>query len=185
MIFLERIWNMRISYPTTDMNLVVDFQKSDLDVISSLLNARLSPLLERIYGISKNSIRANDMFIVRYDGKGQQALRPHTDYSHISFNILLNDGFVGGGTRFYHRLEGRFFDARPKPGDVLINNAMVSHEGLATTKGKDQQKKKSNHKYFIEAAKKSIFIIHHSLMHFVSLVHSLSIVLRSKEHGTF
>ena len=123
------------SYPTTDLNVVVDFEKEDLDVLSKLLNARLSPLLERIYGISKDSIRANDMFVVRYDGAGQQALNPHTDYSHISFNILLNDEFVGGGTRFYNRLNQETFDARPKPGDVLINNAMVTHEGLATTKG--------------------------------------------------
>ncbi len=129
------------SYPTTDMSVVADFQNSDLHIISSLLSARLSPLLEKIYGITKSSIRANDMFVVRYDGDGQQALTPHTDSSHISFNILLNDGFVGGGTRFYHRLEQRFFDARPKPGDVLINNAMVRHEGLATTKGTCTKKK--------------------------------------------
>ena len=113
-----------------------DFGKEDLDEIASLLHARLSPLLERIYGITKDSIRANDMFVVRYDGEGQQSLNPHTDSSHISFNILLNDEFEGGGTRFHDRLEGTsYYDAKPKPGDVLINNAMVEHEGLATTKG--------------------------------------------------
>lgn len=124
------------SYPTTDLNVVNDFGKEDLDKIASLLHARLSPLLERIYGITKDSIRANDMFVVRYDGEGQQSLNPHTDSSHISFNILLNDEFEGGGTRFHDRLEGTsYYDAKPKPGDVLINNAMVEHEGLATTKG--------------------------------------------------
>ncbi len=40
------------------------------------------------------------IFVVRYDAtKGQQQLRRHTDSSHLSFNILLNDGFEGGGTR--------------------------------------------------------------------------------------
>ena len=128
------------SYPTTDLNVVVDFEKEDLDYIEKTLNARLSPLLARIYGISQDSIRAYDMFIVRYDGEdvgegGQQGLTPHTDHSHLSFNILLNDEFSGGGTRFYNRFQGVFYDAKPKPGDVLINNGMVTHEGLATTKG--------------------------------------------------
>lgn len=41
------------------------------------------------------------IFIVRYDAtKGQQQLRRHTDSSHLSFNILLNDEFEGGGTRY-------------------------------------------------------------------------------------
>jgi cytoskeletal protein RodZ len=126
------------SYPTTDLNVVLDFVKEDLEYIAQLLNARLSPLLSRIYGISQDSIRANDMFVVRYDGEGegaQQSLNAHTDSSHVSFNILLNDEFEGGGTRFYDRLRGTTYDAKPKPGDVLINNAMVQHEGLATTKG--------------------------------------------------
>ncbi len=125
-------------YPTTDLNVVLDFQKQDLEKISKILHARLSPLLARIYGISKDSIRANDMFVVRYDGEGQSALRSHTDSSHVSFNILLNDEFVGGGTRFYDRLNDDHYDARPEPGDVLINNAMVRHEGLATTAGMNQ-----------------------------------------------
>ena len=89
------------------------------------------------------------MFVVRYDGHdlgdgvGQQSLSSHTDSSHVSFNVLLNDAFVGGGTRFYDRLLGEksmaddrwYYDARPNVGDVLINNGMVNHEGLATTKG--------------------------------------------------
>ena len=40
------------------------------------------------------------IFVVRYDAtKGQPNLRKHTDSSHLSFNILLNDEFEGGGTR--------------------------------------------------------------------------------------
>jgi len=142
-----------VSYPTTDLNVVLDFERTDLDFLSNLLHARLAPLLSKIYGISPDSIRANDMFVVRYDGydvgngNGQQSLNSHTDSSHVSFNVLLNDAFDGGGTRYYNRLmEGReggiggdgekwYYDARPGVGDVLINNAMVNHEGLATTKG--------------------------------------------------
>lgn len=123
------------NYPTTDLNVVIDFTMEDLDYISKRLHARLSPLLETIYGISKDSIRANDMFVVRYDGEGQQALEEHTDSSHISFNILLNDDFEGGGTRYHNRVENTYYDVKPKIGDVLINNAMVTHEGLPTVKG--------------------------------------------------
>jgi hypothetical protein len=41
------------------------------------------------------------MFVVRYDGEaGQDSLRMHTDSSHLSFNVLLNEEFEGGGTRY-------------------------------------------------------------------------------------
>ena len=123
------------SYPTTDLNVVIDFSTEDKATLKRILDARLSPLIERVYGISRDSIRANDIFFVRYDGEGQQALNKHTDGSHISFNVLLNDEFEGGGTRFHNRLDSSYEDARPKPGQVLINNAMVHHEGLPTTKG--------------------------------------------------
>ena len=75
------------------------------------------------------------MFVVRYDGDGQQKLAAHTDASHISFNVLLNKDFTGGGTRFYNALEQTFEDVHLNPGEVVINNAMVTHEGLPTTKG--------------------------------------------------
>jgi hypothetical protein len=117
------------------LNVVIDFSTEDKATIKKIMDARLSPLLERVYGVSRDSIRANDMFLVRYDGEGQQALKVHTDSSHISFNILLNDGFEGGGTRFHSRHDDAHEDARPEPGQVLINNAMVHHEGLPTTKG--------------------------------------------------
>ena len=75
------------------------------------------------------------MFLVRYDGDGQQKLAAHTDSSHISFNVLLNKDFSGGGTRFYNSLEQTFEDVHLNPGEVVINNAMVTHEGLPTTSG--------------------------------------------------
>ena len=72
---------------------------------------------------------------MRYDEDGQQSLSKHTDSSHVSFNILLNDEFEGGGTRFHNTLQDTYVDIKPKPGQVLLNNAIVFHEGLATTKG--------------------------------------------------
>ena len=89
------------SYPTTDLNLVTDpFTANDREFLKRRLDARLAPLLQRIYGIPPRAIRANDIFVVRYDYEnGQKSLRGHTDSSHVSFNILLNDEFSGGGTR--------------------------------------------------------------------------------------
>ena len=58
--------------------------------------------MERAYGVFRGAVRANDIFVVRYDGvegTGQDRLRIHTDSSHLSFNVLLNDEFEGGGTR--------------------------------------------------------------------------------------
>lgn len=123
------------SYPTTDLNVAIHFNREEKAYLSKVLNARLSPLMERLYGVSRQSIRANDMFIVRYDHDGQNRLAEHTDSSHISFNILLNDEFEGGGTRFLNRFTGESAIARPSKGGVLLNNAVVMHEGLQTTKG--------------------------------------------------
>ena len=105
------------------------------------------------------------MFVVRYDGnsEGQDRLRMHTDSSHLSFNVLLNDEFEGGGTRyvvsysealthfpiscfkpdssniiycrFHDRIKGETIEIQPKVGEVLLSHAMILHEGLPTTNG--------------------------------------------------
>ena len=73
------------------------------------------------------------MFIVRYDGNGtNQRILSHMDASHISFNILLNNKFEGGGTSYLNRITGEHMVAYPNVGEVVINNAMMEHEGLPT-----------------------------------------------------
>jgi hypothetical protein len=51
------------AYPTIDLNLVTDpFTAEDRIYIKELLDARLAPLVQRLYGLSSaNSIRANDV----------------------------------------------------------------------------------------------------------------------------
>lgn len=153
-------------YPTTDLNLVTDgFTDEDRAWLSQRLDARLAPLVERGFGIFRGAIRAADMFVVRYDAVdgGQRSLRKHTDGGHLSFNVLLNDGFEGGGTRyvcdcsvcayltcsnahpelvnafkcfrFHNRADKSYFDVNPSVGEVLVSNSQISHEGLATTSG--------------------------------------------------
>eukprot|EP00956_Cyclotella_meneghiniana_P014624 scaffold22018_cov39-Cyclotella_meneghiniana.AAC.3 len=125
-------------YPTTDLNLVSDpFNTSDRVWLASILDARLSPVMERAYGVFRGAIRTNDMFVVRYDGgeEGQDRLRKHTDSSHLSFNVLLNDEFEGGGTRYHNRITKEAIDVNPAVGEALLSHAMILHEGLQTTKG--------------------------------------------------
>mmetsp|Transcript_5757 Transcript_5757/g.12476 ORF Transcript_5757/g.12476 Transcript_5757/m.12476 type:complete len:602 (-) Transcript_5757:114-1919(-) len=124
-------------YPTTDLNLVTDpFTHEDRVWLARKLNARLTPMVERTFGIFRGAIRANDIFVVRYDAtKGQPNLRKHTDSSHLSFNVLLNDGFEGGGTRFHSRRDKSYVDHHPNVGEALLSHAQILHEGLATTNG--------------------------------------------------
>jgi hypothetical protein len=126
------------SYPTTDLNLVTDpFSRNDLEWISNLLHRRLAPTLARIYGIPPSSIRANDMFVVRYDDGMRMRLSNHTDDGDISFNVLLNDNFTGGGTRFWDRSQQAPFGlVQPtRPGQLLAHNALVNHEGYPIESG--------------------------------------------------
>ncbi len=49
------------SYPTTDLNVAIDFNDDDKAYLKKILDARLSPLLERVYGVTRDSVRANDV----------------------------------------------------------------------------------------------------------------------------
>ena len=63
----------------------------------------------------------------------------------ISFNILLNDDFSGGGTRFFRRSNGAADDeggehkpfalGQPSPGDCLLHGSQVLHEGFPIQSG--------------------------------------------------
>ena len=53
-----------ISYPTTDLNLVTDpFTTEDRAYLAERLNSRLAPVVERVFGIARGAIRANDVSI--------------------------------------------------------------------------------------------------------------------------
>lgn len=62
------------SYPTTDLSVVVEFEDDDKNYLRKILDARLSPVLERIYGVKRESIRANDVSL----------LQPGTRYERLS-----------------------------------------------------------------------------------------------------
>ena len=49
-------------YPTTDLNLMSDpFTDEDRLYLKHILNARLAPLIERVYGVKSSALRANDV----------------------------------------------------------------------------------------------------------------------------
>ncbi|GAX27403.1 procollagen-lysine,2-oxoglutarate 5-dioxygenase 1 [Fistulifera solaris] len=126
------------SYPTTDLNLVTDpFTKEDRQWLSDRLDSRLAPMLSRVYGVPIKSLRAADMFLVRYDGDQRNFLEYHTDSGDISFNVLLNQDFEGGGTRFWNRaIDQPFAHVHPtQVGDVLAHSAQIHHEGYPVTNG--------------------------------------------------
>jgi len=125
------------NYPTTDLNVVTDkFTDQDMQYFGDLLDRRLAPTLSRIYGIPVSCIRANDMFVVRYDADKRAHLSNHTDDGDISINILLNDEFEGGGTRFWNRLEGGAFGhVQPPKGHFVTHPAQLNHEGYQVTNG--------------------------------------------------
>lgn len=78
------------------------------------------------------------MFVVRYDEGVRTSLNKHTDDGSISINILLDDEFEGGGTRFWNRNTGEPF-AHVEPtqvGQVLIHSALIQHEGIHITSGR-------------------------------------------------
>lgn len=123
------------AYPTTDLNLVTDPFDDARDWLKDRLDQRLGPLVSRLYGIPIASIRANDLFVVRYDAERQAKLRMHTDSGAISVNILLNTEFEGGGTRFWDRTtEEPFAYVQPtRPGMGLLHSSQIDHEGRPVT----------------------------------------------------
>mmetsp|Transcript_25615 Transcript_25615/g.47746 ORF Transcript_25615/g.47746 Transcript_25615/m.47746 type:complete len:317 (-) Transcript_25615:39-989(-) len=77
------------------------------------------------------------IFVVRYDASdGQSYLPLHTDSSRLSFNVLLSSDFEGGGTWYCDPLFDRTCNLHPSVGEVLLNDALVLHEGLEVTRGR-------------------------------------------------
>ena len=142
-------------YPTVDLNVADDHVWPHFAHLKELLDERLSPAIEAAYGVPRASLRAQDIFIVRYDAidtidaiedgnsnsnsnsnNGQDHLIQHTDGAFISFNVLLNADFSGGGTRFVDRRSGSSVTAHPrKVGNGLLHRAKVLHEGLSISRG--------------------------------------------------
>eukprot|EP00494_Astrolonche_serrata_P030098 UN30365 len=114
------------NFPTTDLPL------HNVPTLFKLIQPILVIMLEFIFEHHNIIVpHFEEAFIVKYETDGQQGLNFHMDDSIITFQVALNDDFVGGGTYFnadeltIHRKMGEgytFFGSR-------------LHSGLPITKG--------------------------------------------------
>lgn len=94
-------------------------------------------ILEKMYVTIKecysieNKIDFRDIFVVKYDTDKASFLSMHTDNDFLSFQILLNNDFEGGGTYFADGIT-----MKPEKGDLIIHNGQQIHGALPITKGK-------------------------------------------------
>ena len=68
---------------------------------------------------------------MKYDSDKESFLSMHTDSNFLSFQILLNDDFEGGGTYFSDGIT-----MKPEKGDLIIHSGQQIHGALPITKGK-------------------------------------------------
>lgn len=70
----------------------------------------------------------------RYDRPSDHARAG--DFSVITFQLYLNDGFSGGTTRFFHSTKrNEYYDVVPKAGSVLLFEHRMEHSGELVTEG--------------------------------------------------
>lgn len=125
------------NYPTTDLPV-----KSICSLCIPLINLAIRdilPLIAKHYNFNSYYLNIMDLFIVKYDFEGQKNLGFHKDGSIISFNILLNDDFEGGGTIINHPNPNGSVDRvlhKSKKGDLFIHSGKLLHSGNEITSGK-------------------------------------------------
>lgn len=125
------------NYPTTDLPI-----KSIHSIYVPLFNLatiNILPLIADHYKLNLYFLNIVDLFIIKYDIDGQDHLENHRDGSIISFNILLNDEFEGGGTKIYHpNNEGNVTETlyTSKKGDLFIHPGKLLHSGNKITSGR-------------------------------------------------
>ena len=118
-------WNKKRhdSYPTTDNEITEEWNNWEL--INKKINKNIFPKIEKLFKLQKNKLNITELFIVKYDEKGQRELKYHEDGSEFSFIITLNDDFTGGGTTFKHNK----MNIKPQIGDCLIFSGQNTHKG--------------------------------------------------------
>ena len=119
-------------YPTTD--LVIDNIPTIKNIIYKIINYHIYPKMSKCYNVDKMLLNVDEVFIVKYDVNGQKELEKHIDKKHLSFNILLNDNFEGGGTYFYDSNNNSELINIDK-GNCIIHPGNIYHSARSITKG--------------------------------------------------
>ena len=142
------------SFATVDLPI---WQATDAsEAVRRSLADEILPALARAYGVNLATLALSEAFLIRYSASGQSELGFHRDGHVFSCNILLNDGFEGGGTRFeeaapLHVSEGGAWreagwpaeaappeevtQVRGAVGDCLLHCGKHRHGGGAVTSG--------------------------------------------------
>lgn len=118
------------NYPTTDIPAET---VEGLDLSSEI--DRIVDVTRKNYNIEDEAVISPfDVFVVKYDMKGQSKLDIHRDVSELSFVLLLSDPseFEGGGT--YYVEEDR--TVSPTQGGLALHCGFRLHAGKAITSGK-------------------------------------------------
>lgn len=121
-------------YTTTDINI------SNVENVNNYLNMFIKEdiigKINKLYGLEGKEdifeLIFDDIFIVKYDVSkdGQVFLEKHRDSNIISWQIVLNDDYEGGGTYFDDGIL-----VKVKKGGLLIHPGFVEHMGMSITKG--------------------------------------------------
>lgn len=118
------------NYPTTD----IPAEKVEgLDLTSEL--DRIVEVTRKNYDLEDEAVISPfDVFVVKYDVKGQNKLDIHRDVSELSFVLLLSDPseFEGGGT--YYVEEDK--TVSPEQGGLALHCGFRLHAGKVITSGK-------------------------------------------------
>ena len=117
------------NYPTTDNEVTTEWK--EYAYMRDHAVKKMACKIKKLYGISKKKIGINEIFIVKYDIKGQRYLNYHQDGSEFSFVLALNDDYEGGGTKFKHNGKTIKLDI----GDCLVFSGQTKHRGNEITSG--------------------------------------------------
>ena len=120
------------NYPTTDLPV-----KSMGRIVAPLMNlvvVDIFPIIAKTFGLNRYLLNIVDLFVVKYDVDYQNHLDFHQDGSIISFNILLNDDFEGGGTIIRHKTGEVTYESEKC--ELFIHSGKVLHSGRAVTSGR-------------------------------------------------
>jgi len=85
------------------------------------------------YNINENnvSMNINHLYVCKYIyNRNESFLNFHVDQGHLTFNILLNDTYDGGGVLFQDGLT-----IHAKPGDLLLHSSINIHAALPIISG--------------------------------------------------
>lgn len=121
-----------LNYPTTD--LPVNLMPRIKTPIFNLVMQNIFPIIAKTFSLNCYLLSIKDIFIVKYDSNEQNFLDFHKDGSLISFNILLNNEFEGGGTIIRHENKESLYESNT--GDLFIHCGKILHSGRAITYGK-------------------------------------------------